>query len=424
MKKKRRVLKIFGILLSIMMITGIFLDRNAKETYASYINQDAGESRTYKNGWATISLAGPSGTCWVSLKFTYDGKQMTQDEFNDKARTLTIEKSNESIENPYDLKLVTPSDSDVYMTKTALNDNNRYTSIYFEMEYKIPAHESSKEKDPETNEAPYDFKTEGRFVSTSTHQTSERTVKVKIRISIYSIGICTFYGTDGIGSYTYNRYYNSKLHWYLEKKTHKLTYSENGGEITYPSSYPKDGTFKDGEKYPILNVVRNGYDLIGWKSKDGSIVTSDKTICSDDTLTALWKAKKYTIHYDANGGIGTMPDSDGVYDGTLKLSKNLFVRDGYVFVGWSSNKDATKEEYQDEELISDLAGDNLTKQLYAVWKKTDGNFGVDHIIHDEGMFTGDINIEGENQTGYDNSHTDSEYARIDTEDAPGYFSKR
>lgn len=424
MKKKEHVFKILGIFLAVVTAVSVFLAGNTKETYASYINQDAGESRTYTNGWAAVSLAGPSGTCWVSLKFTYSGKQMTQDEFNDAPRTLTIEKSNQSTGNPYDLKLVTPSGSDVYTTKTALNDNNRYTSIYFEMQYKIPAHESAKEKDPETNEAPYDFKTEGRFVSTSTHKTSDRTVKVKIRISIYSIGICTFYGKDGIGSYTYNRYYDSQLHWYLEKKTHKLTYDKNGGEITYPSDYPKDGIFKDGEKYPIPSAERKGYDLTGWKSKDGSIVTSDKTICSDDTLTAQWKAKKYTIHYDANGGIGTMEDSEGVYDGTLTLPKNLFVRDGYVFMGWSSDKDAGKEEYLDGELISDLTGDNLTKSLYAVWKKSDGNFGTNHIIHDEGMFAGDINIEGENQTGYDNSHTDSEYARIDTKDAPGYFSKR
>ena len=40
------------------------------------------------------------------------------------------------------------------------------------------------------------------------------------------------------------------------------------------------------------------------------------------------------------------------------------------------------------------------------------------------MFTGDIEIEVQNGTGYSHAHTDSEYANIDKTDAPGYFTDR
>ena len=56
--------------------------------------------------------------------------------------------------------------------------------------------------------------------------------------------------------------------------------------------------------------------------------------------------------------------------GTNKLTKNIYVRDHYIFKGWSLNKDATIATYQDEQEV-----DNLTKKnndivnLYAVWEK-------------------------------------------------------
>ena len=56
--------------------------------------------------------------------------------------------------------------------------------------------------------------------------------------------------------------------------------------------------------------------------------------------------------------------------GTNKLTKNIYVRDHYIFKGWSLNKDATIATYQDEQEV-----DNLTKKnndivnLYAIWEK-------------------------------------------------------
>ena len=40
------------------------------------------------------------------------------------------------------------------------------------------------------------------------------------------------------------------------------------------------------------------------------------------------------------------------------------------------------------------------------------------------MFLGCSTLVGGNGTTYDDSKTDKEYARIDTEETPGYFTKK
>ena len=83
-----------------------------------------------------------------------------------------------------------------------------------------------------------------------------------------------------------------------------------------------------------------------------------------------------------------------------------------------------QSDYTNGAAVSDLTDAGKTIKLYAIWKKNDGSINKTNIIHDEGMFTGDIEIEGQNGTGYSHAHTDSEYANIDKTDAPGYFTDR
>ena len=77
-------------------------------------------------------------------------------------------------------------------------------------------------------------------------------------------------------------------------------------------------------------------------------------------------------------------------------------------------------------LINDGATDSSPQicELYAVWKRTDGSFDTHNIIHDDGMFNGSIELEGQNGTGFSRDHVDSEYGRIDKEGQPGYFTNR
>lgn len=78
------------------------------------------------------------------------------------------------------------------------------------------------------------------------------------------------------------------------------------------------------------------------------------------------------IHYDANGGTGTMTDDIDVnlYAVTAKL--NTFTNGNYVFAGWNTSADGTGVSVANGDMVSGAAmelglmpGDTLT--LFAVW---------------------------------------------------------
>jgi uncharacterized repeat protein (TIGR02543 family) len=82
------------------------------------------------------------------------------------------------------------------------------------------------------------------------------------------------------------------------------------------------------------------------------------------TLYAKW-TKHYTITYDANGGQCAPPVSSKVPEHSTYLTSWTPVRNGYVFLGWSENKDSEKGDY--------AAGGEFTEDkdvtLYAIWKE-------------------------------------------------------
>ena len=77
------------------------------------------------------------------------------------------------------------------------------------------------------------------------------------------------------------------------------------------------------------------------------------------------EAKAYTIHYDANGGEDAPAAQLKTHGRSLTLSDEAPYRDGYRFLGWSTNKWSTEPEYQ--------PGDSFTANkdttLYALWEK-------------------------------------------------------
>ena len=90
--------------------------------------------------------------------------------------------------------------------------------------------------------------------------------------------------------------------------------------------------------------TRTGYDFAGWSTNaNGAVVYADGASISNLTavnygsvmLYAQWTAHSYTVHFDANGGEGSMPDQSFTYDTPQALSSNAFTRTGYAFIGWS-----------------------------------------------------------------------------------------
>ena len=71
----------------------------------------------------------------------------------------------------------------------------------------------------------------------------------------------------------------------------------------------------------------------------------------------------HTIHFNSNGGLGTMNDQTVNEFEPTALQNNAFTREGFVFEGWNSEADGTGDYYADGATVSLL--DDLT--LYAQW---------------------------------------------------------
>ena len=99
----------------------------------------------------------------------------------------------------------------------------------------------------------------------------------------------------------------------------------------------------------------------------GVIGSTKTTFTVDTTLYAAWTENSYTIRYHANGGTGTMADTEAVYDTSVTLRANSFERIGYTFIGWSASPTGSKV-YNDLDSVKNLtaaSGEVIT--LYAVW---------------------------------------------------------
>ncbi|MBQ3309480.1 InlB B-repeat-containing protein [Candidatus Saccharibacteria bacterium] len=77
------------------------------------------------------------------------------------------------------------------------------------------------------------------------------------------------------------------------------------------------------------------------------------------------------INYHSNDGEGQMASQ--TITATSDLAPNTFTKDGYTFLGWSRDKNATTAEYRDRSPVYDLANKRGTVDLYAVWEKPDGD---------------------------------------------------
>lgn len=78
----------------------------------------------------------------------------------------------------------------------------------------------------------------------------------------------------------------------------------------------------------------------------------------------------YEVVFDANGGVGSMPNQAINVKAPTALSANTFTREGYIFKGWSTTPDGAVQ-YQDAEQVTDLAPAGGTTTLYAVWEKVE-----------------------------------------------------
>ena len=177
----------------------------------------------------------------------------------------------------------------------------------------------------------------------------------------------------------------------IDPDSYTLHFDANGG-----TGMMIDQVVKIGKNTTIKanSFTKEDHSFGGWNTApDGSgtsypnnySITSDLGNKGDViTLYAQWIAPAdYNVHFDANGGTGTMDDQTFVVDGNAKpLSPNEFTRTNYVFRGWNTKADGTGTHYDDEEAVNNLSttdGDVVT--LYADWWKVEYSHAGDAVFN-------------------------------------------
>ena len=151
-----------------------------------------------------------------------------------------------------------------------------------------------------------------------------------------------------------------------------LLYNLNGGSGTFADQIV---SFNTTTTLYSITPTREGYKFLGWAhtpEETTGVYQPGETVNLHEavTLYAIWKPDvKYTIAYNANGGTGTTASSDHTYDEPKALTANGFTREGYNFLGWNTNQNATTPTYTNGQSVQNLTTTNgAIVTLYAVWE--------------------------------------------------------
>lgn len=125
----------------------------------------------------------------------------------------------------------------------------------------------------------------------------------------------------------------------------------------------------------------------GWYDQNGKRLsmerryepTTVKGLYEGGSYVAYFHAKQYTLHFDANGGEGTMEDLTYTHGQDQSLTKCGFTRAGYDFLGWATAADGGVV-YHDQQSLS-ITQDTT---LYAVWKQQPNQGGSGGGHHNSG----------------------------------------
>ena len=195
-----------------------------------------------------------------------------------------------------------------------------------------------------------------------------------------------------------------------EANKYTVTFDANGGKFS-DNTLTKNKQETFDSKYTLpANPLRNGYTFEGWytvsDTTGGSQVTSN-TKCTTDsnhTVYARWKARKYNVTFDANGGYfsgsSTTSTIEETYDSNYVLPSSNPTKTGYTFAGWyTSSSGGTKVTTSDK---FQMTG---TQTLYAHWNLN--YWDISHSEYDSSNNTsggGTVTIAGtklDGKYGYD-----------------------
>ncbi|WP_276950378.1 DUF7601 domain-containing protein [Acetatifactor muris] len=170
-----------------------------------------------------------------------------------------------------------------------------------------------------------------------------------------------------------------------------LIYDGNGGSVTnLPATMTiETDSTAGGSAFTVSSVipVRGGYRFLGWADRANAVTVNYKPgdkietrdmKSSQMTLYAMWeKGYHYKLILNGNGGKVDGKDEYVAFErysdidsSSTHLSSfsNKTKREGYILLGWSEDRQATKATYKPEDHAM-LTSTEPQKTLYAVWEK-------------------------------------------------------
>lgn len=129
--------------------------------------------------------------------------------------------------------------------------------------------------------------------------------------------------------------------------------------------------------YNTANVSNGARSINFWIRSAGVNVYSNSTAKNRGQTIRCLTSEKYeatgTIHYDANGGTGTMADQEDVNFATATAATNDFSKEYNEFVSWNTKADGTGTIVTEGGSVATAASDmgiveGGTLTLYAIWR--------------------------------------------------------
>ena len=210
---------------------------------------------------------------------------------------------------------------------------------------------------------------------------------------------------------------------YTDAKTITASWTINSYTLTINKN---NGTANDavtltyGATKTVSNPTKTGYTFNNWTvSGTGSSITNGTFTMgsANATLTANYTKNSYQVKYDGNSATsGSMSNSTHTYDEAKNLTKNAYSRNGYTFVGWNTNKNATTALYTDEKSVTNLSSvHNDVVTLYAIWSINSYSLTVNpnggsydgkttNTVYSNVQYSSTKTIANASKTGYDFSN--------------------
>jgi len=136
----------------------------------------------------------------------------------------------------------------------------------------------------------------------------------------------------------------------------------------WPKGYQFGGWYTDSSYRNKMNIIKSG--------SHGNI-----------DFYAKWIPYTYTVHFDANGGTGSMKDETFSYGVPKAISANKFKKAGYVFAGWTADR-----ALSDTDVMSLLDSTDATEEDFAALADYADKQSVANILDNEDNFKGEVTL--------------------------------